>query len=47
MGGACGTYSGEENSYPVLVWKSDGTRPLAGSRRRWEDNVSMDFKEIV
>jgi hypothetical protein len=32
--------------YRVLVVKSEGTRPLGRSRRRWEDNIKMDLREI-
>ena len=27
--------------------KSAGKRPLSNPRRRWEDNIRMDLKEIV
>ena len=30
----------------VLVGKSEGKRPLGKSRRRWEDNIKMDFQEV-
>jgi len=32
--------------YTVLVGKPDGKRPLERSRRRWEDNIKMDFQEV-
>jgi hypothetical protein len=32
--------------YTVLVGRPEGKRPLGGSRRRWEDNIKMDFKDI-
>jgi len=44
MGGACGMY-GEEKR--VLMEKPEGKRPLRRPRHRWEDNIKMDFKEIV
>ena len=28
----------------VLVGKSEITRPLGRSRRRWENNIKMDLK---
>jgi hypothetical protein len=31
--------------YRVLVWKSEGKRPLGRPRRRWEDNIKIDTKE--
>ena len=30
----------------ILVGKSEGKRPLGLSRRGWEDNIMMDFKEV-
>jgi hypothetical protein len=39
---------GEERKvYKVLVEKPEGNRPLGRPRRRWEDGVKMDLKEIV
>jgi len=29
----------------VLVGKPEGKRPLGRPRRRWEDNIKMDFQE--
>ena len=31
--------------YRVLVGKPGGKRPLGRPRRRWEDNIKMDFQE--
>ena len=30
----------------VLVGKPEGKRPLGIHRRRWEDNIKMDFQEL-
>ena len=30
----------------VLVGKPEGKRPLGRPRRRWEDNIKMDFQEV-
>jgi hypothetical protein len=30
----------------ILVGKLEGKRPLGRHRRRWEDNVKMDLREI-
>jgi hypothetical protein len=30
-----------------LVGKPEGKRPLGRPRRRWEDNIRMDLKEIA
>jgi hypothetical protein len=32
--------------YRVLVGKPESKRPLGRPRRRWEDNIKMDFREI-
>ena len=32
--------------YRVLVGKPEGRRPLGRPRRRWEDNIKMDFHEV-
>jgi hypothetical protein len=34
------------NVYKVLVGKSEGTRQFGRSRRRWEDNITIDLREI-
>jgi hypothetical protein len=46
MGGACGANGGERNLYRLLVGKPEEKRPLEGPRRRWVDNIKMDFVEI-
>jgi hypothetical protein len=38
---------GEERKlYKVLVGKPEGKRPLGRPRRRWEDGIKMDLREI-
>jgi hypothetical protein len=32
--------------YRVLVGRPEGKRPLGRHRRRWEDNIKMDLREI-
>ena len=44
MGGTCSAYGGEERRIRVLVGKPEGKRPLGRPRRRWEDNIKMDFQ---
>ena len=34
------------NAFEILTGKLTGKRPLGMPRRRWEDNIRMDFKEI-
>jgi len=38
---------GEERGvHRVLMGKPEGKRPLGRPRRRWEDNIKMDFQEV-
>jgi hypothetical protein len=32
--------------YRVLLEKPEGKRPLARPRRRWEDNIKMNYQEM-
>jgi hypothetical protein len=32
--------------YGVLVGRPEGKRPLGRPRRRWEDNIKLDLREI-
>jgi len=32
--------------YRVLLAKPEGRRPLGRPRRRWVDNIRMDFEEV-
>jgi hypothetical protein len=34
------------NAYRILVGKPEGKRPLLRPRRRWEDNIKMDLREV-
>jgi hypothetical protein len=36
----------ESGAYRVLVGKPEGKRSLGRPRRRWEDNIKMDFLEV-
>ena len=36
----------ERGAYRVLVGKLEGKRPLGRPRRRWVDNIRMDFQEV-
>jgi hypothetical protein len=33
-------------AYRALVGKLEGRRPLERPRRRWEDNIKMDLREV-
>jgi hypothetical protein len=46
MGRIFSTCWEKRNVYRILVGKPDGKRPLGGTRRRWEDNIRMDLREI-
>jgi hypothetical protein len=46
MGRACSTYGEDSGVHRVLVGKPEGKRPLGRPRRRWEDNIKMDLKEV-
>jgi hypothetical protein len=34
------------DAYRALVGKPEGRRPLGRHRRRWEDNIKMDLREV-
>jgi hypothetical protein len=34
-------------AYNILVRRPEGRRTLGRPRRRWEDNIKMDLREIV
>jgi hypothetical protein len=43
----CVCHMGERRgAYRALVGKSEGRRPLGRPRRRWEDNIKMDLREV-
>ena len=46
MGGAYRTYGERRSVFRVLTGKREGKRPLVRHRRRWEDNIEMDFQEV-
>jgi hypothetical protein len=33
-------------AYRALVGKLEGRRPFGRPRRRWEDNIKMDLREV-
>ena len=35
-----------KNTYRILVGKPKRKRPLGRPRRRWEDNIKMDLREV-
>jgi hypothetical protein len=36
----------KKNVCRILVGKPEGKRPLGRPRRRWEDNIKMDLRQI-
>jgi hypothetical protein len=47
VGGACGTHGRGEKSVQDFRGKTRRIkRPLGRPRRRWEDGIKMDFREI-
>jgi hypothetical protein len=49
MGGACGAHGLGEGCiqhFGCKVGRPEGRRPLGRHRRRWEDNIKMDLREI-
>jgi hypothetical protein len=36
----------KRDTYRILVGKPEGKRPLGRPRKRWEDNIRMDLREI-
>jgi len=45
-GGAHSIHVGEERLCRILVGKPEIKRPIGRPRRRWEDNIKMDFQEM-
>jgi hypothetical protein len=33
-------------AYNILAVRPEGSRPIGRPRRRWEDNIKMDLREI-
>ena len=46
MGGALTRMGEMRDIYRELVGKPEGRRPLGRPRRRWEDNIKMDFQGV-
>ena len=39
-------YGTIQKAYIVLVGIPEGKKPLGRPRRRWEDNIKMDLREV-
>jgi hypothetical protein len=46
MGGVCSIYEMDDRCKVILVGKPKGTL-LMRHWHRWEDNIRMDFKEVI
>jgi hypothetical protein len=46
MGRACSTNGEKRNAYRILVGKPEVKRPLGRLRRRWVDNIEIDFRDV-
>jgi hypothetical protein len=46
MGGTYCTYETGDVQYRILMGRAEGRTPLGSSRRRFEDNIKMDFQEV-
>jgi hypothetical protein len=40
-------WEGGRGIYRILVGRPEGKRPPGRPRRKWEDNIKMDLREIV
>jgi hypothetical protein len=47
MGGACSTHGDMNNEYKILVRCPEGKRTFRRAMRVCEDNIKVDFKEIM
>jgi hypothetical protein len=36
----------KRNAYRILVGKPEGKKPLGKPKRRWEDNIKINLREI-
>ena len=46
MGSPCSTYGAVQKCIKSFSGKTEGKRPLGRPRRRWEDNIKMDLREV-
>jgi hypothetical protein len=46
MGRECSIHGAKSNAYRILVGKPERKRPLGTPRRRWEDNIKINLREI-
>ena len=46
MGGEYSSYGGGERRVQSFGEEPEGKRPLGRPRRRWEDNIKVDLREV-
>jgi hypothetical protein len=46
MGRTCSINGDVRNAYRILTGRPKRKRPLGRPRRRWEDNINMDVREM-
>jgi hypothetical protein len=46
MGTTCSTHGAKKNAYRILERNPEGKRLSGRPRRKWEDNIEMDLREI-
>jgi hypothetical protein len=46
VGGTCSTHGEGRIVYRVLAVRPKGKKPLGRPRRRWEDKIKVDLREI-
>jgi hypothetical protein len=46
MGRTCSTHGAKKNARRIFVGKPEGKGPLGKSRRRREDNIKVELREI-
>jgi hypothetical protein len=47
MGGDYSAHEERRNAYNILVGKPERKRPLRRPRRRWEDNIKINLRDIA
>ena len=46
MGRTCSTYGAIHKCIQSFSGETESKRPLGWPRRRWEDNIKMDLREV-
>jgi hypothetical protein len=47
MDRTCSTNRERRNTYRVLVGKPEGKKPVGRPRRRWDDDIKLELREIM